>query len=84
MSLKDDLAILIRQDETLQRYFLSPSEYAIAGGGFPIAVKGTGVIGAITVSGLPDRQDHQIIVDTLCKMLGHDQSDLTLGACPFH
>lgn len=71
------------QDIT-QRYFLSPADYASVGGGFPIIVQGAGVIGSVTVSGLPDRQDHQIIVDTLCELLGHDRDALALGAeCPF-
>ena len=36
-----------------QRYFLSPADYASVGGGFPINVQGAGVIGSVTVSGLP-------------------------------
>ncbi|QXH53827.1 heme-degrading domain-containing protein [Pseudomonas fakonensis] len=71
------------QDIT-QRYHLDPAQYAGCGGGFPISVKGAGVIGSVTVSGLPDRQDHQIIVDALCELLGHDRSALSLAAeCPF-
>jgi uncharacterized protein (UPF0303 family) len=67
-----------------QRYFLSPADYASVGGGFPIIVRGAGVIGSVTVSGLPDRQDHQIIVDVLCDLLGHDREALSLGdASPF-
>jgi uncharacterized protein (UPF0303 family) len=67
-----------------ERYFLQPSEYAQVGGGFPIIVQGAGVIGSITVSGLPDRQDHQIIVQALCKLLGHDSNALMLDEqCPF-
>ncbi|PTV51768.1 heme-degrading domain-containing protein [Pseudomonas putida] len=69
---------LDNQDIT-QRYFLSPADYASVGGGFPIIVRGTGVIGSVTVSGLPDRQDHQIIVEALCELLGHDPAELSLG-----
>jgi len=61
-----------------ERYHLSPADYAICGGGFPISVSGAGVIGSVTVSGLPDRQDHQIIVDALCFLLGHDRHELSL------
>ncbi|MDH2076840.1 heme-degrading domain-containing protein [Pseudomonas atacamensis] len=61
-----------------ERYHLSPADYADCGGGFPIIVRGAGVIGSVTVSGLPDRKDHQIIVDALCLMLGHDCYDLSL------
>lgn len=67
-----------------ERYFLSPAEYASVGGGFPIIVRGSGVIGSVTVSGLPDRQDHQIIVDALCKLLGYAPDTLALSPeCPF-
>lgn len=60
-------------------YGLNPSDYVLAGGGFPIHVKGTGVIGAIGVSGLPQRQDHEVIVATLATILGLDRAPLALG-----
>jgi uncharacterized protein (UPF0303 family) len=50
-------------------WFLDPMEYAAMGGGFPIHINGTGVIGCIGVSGLPHLEDHQLIIDTLCKYL---------------
>ncbi len=34
---------------------LNVEDYALAGGGFPIRVAGAGVIGAVIVSGLPQR-----------------------------
>ena len=46
--------------------------YAAIGGGFPIALKGTGVIGAVACSGLPHEQDHQLLVDALCAVLNVD------------
>lgn len=75
--LKHQLA-LENQDIT-QRYYLSPADYTCAGGGFPVIVQGAGVIGSITVSGLPDRQDHQLIVEGLCLQLGHDPAALALS-----
>ena len=63
-----------------ERYGLSASEYVLAGGGFPIRVSGAGVIGVIAVSGLPQRQDHGIIVDALCDQLGSDRRELALDA----
>ena len=39
--------------------------YAACGGGFPIRLKEGAVIGSICVSGLPDWEDHQVIVETL-------------------
>ncbi|MCO5064904.1 MAG: heme-degrading domain-containing protein [Rhizobiaceae bacterium] len=60
-------------------YGLDPADYVLAGGGFPIRVKGTGVVGAIGLSGLPQRQDHEVIVGTVAAYLGHDVAKLALG-----
>lgn len=43
----------LKGDTLANRYGLSPADYAEHGGGFPIALRGAGVIGAIMVSGLP-------------------------------
>ncbi|WOH19347.1 heme-degrading domain-containing protein [Paenarthrobacter sp. GOM3] len=43
--------------------WLAPEDYTLAGGSFPIRVRGVGVIGAITVSGLSSDDDHQLVVD---------------------
>ena len=59
---------------------LDIADYVLAGGGFPIAVKGAGVIGAIAVSGLPEREDHGVVVAALCDHLGIDRQDLALPA----
>jgi uncharacterized protein (UPF0303 family) len=70
-----------REDKTFPaRFGLSPSDYVLAGGGFPIRVKGAGAIGVIAVSGLPERQDHGIIVDALCDHLGRDRASMALAA----
>lgn len=56
--------------ETLeQRYGLAPRDHAAHGGGFPLALAGLGCIGAITVSGLPQAEDHALVVETLGRML---------------
>src|SRR5579859_5542936 len=38
---------------------LPVADYATHGGSFPLAVKGAGVVGSVTVSGLPQRADHE-------------------------
>ncbi|MFE9972040.1 heme-degrading domain-containing protein [Streptomyces hirsutus] len=48
---------------------LDPDTYAAHGGSFPIAVEGAGVIGAVTVSGLPQLEDHRIVVEALTRFL---------------
>ena len=57
---------------------IDSADYVLAGGGFPVAVRGAGVIGVIAVSGLPERDDHGIIVATLCEHLGLDAKALAL------
>jgi len=44
---------------------LDPDVYAAHGGAFPITVKGAGVIGTIVVSGLPQLEDHAMVVEAL-------------------
>jgi uncharacterized protein (UPF0303 family) len=39
--------------------------YAPHGGGFPLIVAGTGMVGVVLVSGLPQEQDHALIVEAL-------------------
>lgn len=49
---------------------LDPDTYAAHGGSFPINVDGVGVIGAVTVSGLPQLEDHRFVVAALEQFLG--------------
>lgn len=51
--------------EFAQRFRLSPDDFAASGGGVPIIVEGTGVVGAAAVSGLPDVEDHALVVNAL-------------------
>lgn len=59
---------------------LDIADYVLAGGGFPVVVKGAGVIGVIAVSGLPEREDHSIVVAVLAEHLGLDAAALALPA----
>lgn len=58
---------------------LDNAEFVLAGGGFPIKVKGAGMIGCITVSGLHERDDHGLVVDAICDELGLDKKAFALG-----
>ncbi|MEV7288073.1 heme-degrading domain-containing protein [Streptomyces sp. NPDC093252] len=49
---------------------LDPDRYAAHGGSFPITVADVGVIGAVTVSGLPQLEDHRFVVEALERYLG--------------
>lgn len=63
-----------------QRYGLARSDFAEHGGSFPIAVEACGVIGAMTVSGLAQLDDHMLIVRTLCQHLAKNPADFELPA----
>ena len=56
-----------------QSYLVSESEYAPHGGCFPVIVKGTGIVGTITVSGLPQEEDHKLVVEALRKYLAEEK-----------
>ena len=44
---------------------LDPREYAAHGGGFPILVRNVGPVGVVVVSGLPQLDDHRMVVAAL-------------------
>ncbi len=44
---------------------LDRATFAAHGGAFPVIVRGVGCIGTIAVSGLPQREDHRLVVETL-------------------
>lgn len=48
-----------------ERSRLDPDTYAAHGGAFPITVAGTGVVGTVAVSGLPQAEDHALVVAAL-------------------
>ena len=58
--------LLKSEGQSIEEMFLLPeSEYAPHGGCFPIIIKGTGMVGTITVSGLPQEDDHKVVVTAL-------------------
>lgn len=52
-----------------QSWGLDPTRYAADGGGFPLRVRGTGVVGTIAVSGLAAAEDHAFVVEAVTAYL---------------
>jgi len=48
---------------------LDISHYAAHGGAFPVIVRDVGVVGTVTVSGLPQEEDHSLVVQVLREYL---------------
>ena len=48
------------------------ADFASHGGGFPIVLADIGCIGVVTVSGVPQREDHAIVADGIAAFLGKD------------
>ena len=56
-----------------ESYLIPESDYAAHGGCFPIIVKGTGMVGTITVSGLPQEEDHKLVVQSIRAFLAKEK-----------
>ena len=50
------------------------TRYASHGGAFPIHVKGTGHVATATVSGLPQKADHDLVVEALTLFRDHNNA----------
>ena len=63
LSVKNDMK---EGNLTLDKTFgLDEKDFIAKGGSIPVFVKNAGMIATITVSGLPDVEDHNIIIDAL-------------------
>jgi uncharacterized protein (UPF0303 family) len=51
---------------------LDPHDYCLAGGCVPIKVAGIGIVGAVTVSGVPEHVDHALVVEAIAAHIGID------------
>jgi uncharacterized protein (UPF0303 family) len=50
---------------------LDPARYAAHGGSFPVIVRRVGVVGSVTVSGLPQLEDHAFVVEQITSFLAN-------------
>jgi uncharacterized protein (UPF0303 family) len=74
------LSLKAKNETLFESQGLPVADYATHGGSFPLAVAGAGVVGSVTVSGLPQRADHELVVEVLCAVLGRDYAKLRLEA----
>jgi uncharacterized protein (UPF0303 family) len=66
--------LLKSQGKHIEEVFLiSESDYAPHGGCFPVIVKGTGVVGTITASGLAQEEDHKLVVQSIREFLAEEE-----------
>jgi uncharacterized protein (UPF0303 family) len=76
------LSLKAKNESLFEKQGLSVADYATHGGSFPLAVDGAGVVGCVTVSGLAQRADHELVVEALCAELGRDYAQLRLASEP--
>ena len=66
--------MLKQMGKSIEDVFLIPeSEFAPHGGCFPVIIKGTGMVGTITVSGLPQEEDHRFVVKSIRAFLAEEK-----------
>jgi uncharacterized protein (UPF0303 family) len=68
-----------QKQSSLEARGLPTADYASHGGSFPIRVQNSGFIAAVTVSGLPQRADHELVVEAFCAELNRSYDSLRLA-----
>ena len=53
-----------------EEFGLDPARYAAHGGAFPLLVRSVGPVGTVAVSGLPQLEDHRMVVAAIRAHLG--------------
>jgi len=69
----------LKKETITESQGLAIADYATHGGCFPLRVAAAGIVGSVTVSGLPQRNDHELVVEALCALLGKDYESLRLA-----
>ncbi len=54
---------------TLQTDGLTEADYALSGGAVPICITGTGMVAIATISGLPEQEDHALVVAGIMELM---------------
>jgi uncharacterized protein (UPF0303 family) len=61
-----------------EKFMVDPALYTAHGGAFPVNVRHVGMVGTVTVSGLPQAEDHRLVVGVLRAFLS-SQGDAGRG-----
>ena len=64
-SLAVGVALALDGQTIEEKSYISSFEFSPHGGAFPVRVKGAGIVAAATVSGLPQEDDHALVVEAL-------------------
>lgn len=67
-----------KKDSLENKMGLPTRDYACHGGSFPLRVEGVGCVGVVTVSGLPQREDHAMLVETLAGLCAVPLAEIAL------
>jgi len=68
-----------RDGRTLEQTMGLPArDYASHGGSFPLQLEGVGFVGTVTVSGAPQREDHEVVVTALAELCGVPRAEIAL------
>jgi uncharacterized protein (UPF0303 family) len=62
--------LAVKGDALDAKYGVDPADYAAHGGAFPVRVPEVGLVGVVTVSGLPQADDHALVVEAIGTFLG--------------
>lgn len=72
------LSLKLEQATLESKVAVDPRDYAAHGGCFPILLQGGACIGTITVSGLPQREDHELVVRAIAEFLSVPLNEVAL------
>lgn len=59
------LRLRVEQKTLAEKLYLDENDYAPHGGCVPLVVSRVGFVGTVTVSGLPQREDHELVIEAL-------------------
>lgn len=71
------LYLELKNDTMENRYGLDARDYAAAGGSVPLLICGMGLVGAITVSGLSQQEDHELVTGVIRSYLDELETEKT-------